>query len=237
MTKIGVLESGIGGLTTLCEIVKAVGGGEYLYFADNLNAPYGNKTEAEIKAAVTAAVSALLHNGAELIVLACNTATAAAALDLRGALSVPVVGIEPAVRPALAAGGRTLVLATPYTVKSEKFARLTDGCDVTAVPCEGLADKIEAAAPGFDGIKEEFGRIIGDKSYDNVVLGCTHYCYLKGAIRNLLPAARIFDGNAGVARRTADLAGRRSGRAEVTFLFSGGAKEKLYKELFLGLLY
>lgn len=204
---VGVFDSGTGGISTLREMIRELPDERFIYYGDMANAPYGTRSTAEVTACVREVVDRLLEQGCKALVIACNTATGAAAAVLRRELTVPVIGMEPALKPAseMRKNGSVLVMATPLTLKQEKFANLMKryGEGAVKVPCPGLMELVEA--DDTDGeeryLRELFGRFDLEK-VDAVVLGCTHYVFLKEMIRTLLPEhIAITDGNAGTARQ------------------------------------
>lgn len=208
---VGVFDSGLGGISVLRALVDELPHEDFRYFGDSANAPYGEKTEAQVLDLSRDIVERLLADGAKAIVIACNTATSAAAAALRAAHpDVPIVGIEPALKPAARAfpHGRILVMATEMTLGLEKYhelARAWGGeCEVVPVPCPGLAARIERGDLDAPDLAEMVGRLVGDYAgkVDAVVLGCTHYPFVRGQIsRALGPGAAFFDGGAGTARQ------------------------------------
>lgn len=194
MHNIGVLDSGIGGLTTAYCIFQQISSINVIYYADNLNAPYGTKNPAEVYAAVKQGVEYLLSRKVEAVVLACNTATATCIDKLRAEFDVPFIGIEPAVKPAKKEGGKTLYLATPLTLKTKgDNGFLTVDTTYLATMIEVMAvDKIEMEKLAEFAVKER---------YENIILGCTHYSHLTPYIQKLYPTSAVFDGNGGVSRQ------------------------------------
>lgn len=204
---VGVFDSGVGGISTLREMIRELPKERFIYFGDTANAPYGTKRTAEVIACVRGVVDHLLEKNIKALVIACNTATGAAAATLRKELSIPVVGMEPALKPAsqMRKNGAVLVLATPLTLRQEKFENLMKqyGEGAVKVPCPGLMELVEAddCAGALKYLQELFTRWPPEK-VDAVVLGCTHYVFLKDMIRDLLPERiAITDGNAGTARQ------------------------------------
>lgn len=198
---VGVFDSGLGGLTVLKECVRVVPRARYLYLGDNANAPYGSKPEEEIFALTLAAVNKLRRRGADVIVLACNTATAVCLERLRAQFRFPVLGSEPAVLPAARAAKDVLVLATPCTAKSPRLAALIarcPGCRFTVFPAEGLAAAVERWLIG--GVPLRLGDHLPAGKFDGVVLGCTHFVFLRKEIAEYYRAP-VFDGGEGVANR------------------------------------
>lgn len=241
--RVGVFDSGIGGLTVLSACRRIFPSPEYLYYGDNPNAPYGAKSEAEILRLVRGAVGKLCEEGVDAVVLACNTATAVCAEALRSEFSVPIIGMEPAVKPAAATCKRVLVLATPRTAESERLRKLVSAsaarCDITVHAAPRLAGCIERALSFVEPLRLCEHLPQGD--YDGVVLGCTHYVYMTREIGDFY-RARVFDGNEGAANRLRSLLGKRIsgtddhpinracfGGGEVIFLGNGAeTNKKLY---------
>ncbi len=233
---IGVFDSGVGGISTLRDMIRELPDERFIYFGDMANAPYGTKSTEEVTGCVRNVVDRLLKQNIKALVIACNTATGAAAATLRKELTIPVVGMEPALKPASLArkNGSVLVLATPLTLQQEKFENLMRqyGEGAVKVPCPGLMELVEAddGAGALNYLKELFSGYPLDQ-VDAVVLGCTHYVFLKDMIRDLLPdRVAITDGNAGTARqlrRVLDRAGllNNEGPGSVELLTSGTEKQ------------
>jgi glutamate racemase len=213
---IGFFDSGIGGLSVLREALTLLPNENYIYFADSDNAPYGTKTKDEVKKLTFDAIKFLVDKNIKALVVACNTATSAAVRDLRGVYGFPIVGMEPAVKPAVErngnAGKRVLVLATPLTLKEEKFKSLVLKFDaghiVDMLPAPKLvelAEKFIFNGPEVEGYIRE---IIPENihQYGTVVLGCTHFPLFRQALTGILPAGiDIIDGNKGTVNRLYDL--------------------------------
>ncbi len=206
---VGMFDSGVGGVSTLAAAVSELPGEDFLYYGDAKNAPYGVKTRDDILALSRRVVEILIKNGAKAVVIACNTATGAAAEALRAQYHFPIIGIEPAIKPAslLRAGGVVLSLATPLTLHSEKYHRLESlyGEGVVSLPCPGLMDFVERGelhSPALDDYIERLLTPYRDQQIDAVVLGCTHYVFLRETIAAHLPKGTpLIDGNAGTARQ------------------------------------
>lgn len=205
---IGVFDSGVGGVSVLVELTRLLPDERFLYYGDTVNAPYGDREEAEILSLTKAVVAKLLAQNVKALVIACNTMTSAAAQALRETLSIPVVGMEPALKPAWAQnkGGRIVVLATAATLRQKKFQRLMAqyGKDAVMAPCPGLmefAERGELSSPALDAYLKERLAPFCDGHTGGAVLGCTHYVFLKEAIAKALPGVPLFDGNAGTAKR------------------------------------
>jgi len=204
---VGVFDSGVGGISTLRDMIRELPEERFIYYGDMANAPYGTKRTAEVIACVRNVVEKLTARGIKALVIACNTATGAAAATLRRELTIPVIGMEPALKPAseMRKDGSVLVLATPLTLRQEKFENLMRryGEGAVKVPCPGLMELVEAddGAGALHYLQDLFSRYPLDR-VDAVVLGCTHYVFLKDMIRDLLPErVAITDGNAGTARQ------------------------------------
>ena len=204
---VGIFDSGVGGISTLGAMVKLMPGEDFLYYGDEKNAPYGTKTTEEVISCVRDVVDELQKEHIKALVMACNTATGAAAAVLRKELTIPVIGIEPALKPASEAahGGKIMVMATPLTLRQEKFHLLMSKYGANAVPvaCDGLMELIESE--NFSGAEKYLEEMISDwdlDTIDAVVLGCTHYVFLRPVIRMMLPEKiLITDGNSGTARQ------------------------------------
>ena len=209
---IGVFDSGVGGLSVLREIREQLPHEALLYVADSGHVPYGEKSAEFIRERSQRIAEFLLAQGAKALVLACNTATVAAVADLRERYpELPIVGMEPAVKPAAAATqtGVVGVLATTGTLKSAKFAALLDrfASDVRVItqPCPGLVEQIEAGALTAVATRELLWGWVQPllaEGCDTLILGCTHYPFIKPLLRELLPAnVSLIDTGAAVARQ------------------------------------
>ncbi len=210
---IAVLDSGVGGISVLAELVRLMPHEDFLYFGDSKNAPYGEKTPEEVLNITRENLKMLLARGIKALVLACNTATGAAARVLRAEFpDLILVGIEPALKPASLLGDRprVLVMATPLTLKQEKFctlmARFCDNAEILPLACSGLVELIEAGETSGEELENYLKTLFSphqDTKIDAVVLGCTHYPHVKAAIAKVLPAGvKILDGSEGTARET-----------------------------------
>lgn len=204
---VGVFDSGVGGIGTLSALRRELPQEDFLYFGDTLHAPYGTKSREEVMACVTRVMTHLLANHVKAVVIACNTATAVAAKELRETYDLPILGMEPALKPAhaLRHGGSILVLATPMTLRLEKFQQLYAryGEGAIPLPCPGLMELVEQEA------NEQARRYLLEllhpydlRTVDAVVLGCTHYVFLRPLLREILPEnVQVLDGNEGTARQ------------------------------------
>ncbi|MFF7705954.1 glutamate racemase [Pseudomonas sp. NPDC007930] len=209
---IGVFDSGVGGLSVLRELQQLLPAEHYLYVADGGHCPYGEKTPEFIRQRMVAVAEFFRAQGAKAMVIACNTATAAAAADLRERYPQwPLVAMEPAVKPAASAtrNGRVGVLATTGTLQSARFAALLDrfAVDVTVLtqPCPGLVELIEAGdlrSPALRGVLSGYLQPLLAAGCDTLILGCTHYPFLRPLLAELLPPEVVLiDTGAAVARQ------------------------------------
>ena len=209
---IGVFDSGVGGLSVLREIRQLLPNETLLYVADSGHVPYGEKSPEYIRERCVLITEHLLAQGAKALVLACNTATAAAAAELRERYAdLPIIGMEPAVKPAAAAtrSGVVGVLATTGTLKSAKFAALLDrfAADVRVItqPCPGLVEQIEAGelnSPRTRALLQGWVEPLLAEGCDTLILGCTHYPFLRPLLVELVPpSVTLIDTGAAVARQ------------------------------------
>lgn len=210
---IGVFDSGVGGISVLSELIKILPNEDFIYFGDSANAPYGTKSEQEILTLSDACIDFLFKYNAKTIVIACNTATSVAAKILREKyINIPIIGIEPAIKPAVLSKNnpKILVMATPMTLKKEKFKNLmdsfTDEASIIPLPCPGLAELIEKGDfynSEIDNYLENLFLPFKNQKIDCIVLGCTHYPFVRNNIRNFFsPSIQIFDGGKGTAEET-----------------------------------
>ena len=207
---IGVFDSGVGGLSVLREIHALLPQENLLYVADSAHVPYGDKPAGFVEARSLAITRFLLQRGAKAIVVACNTATTVAIAALRTRFTVPVVGMEPAVKPAAieSRSGRVGVLATRGTLASDKFAsllaRFSVGVDVQVQPCPGLVERVERGALADDqtrALVESYVAPLVHGGVDTIVLGCTHYPFLRTLIAEAAgPTVSVIDPSPAVAR-------------------------------------
>lgn len=211
---IAFFDSGLGGISVLRETVRLLPQENYLYFGDSLHAPYGTRPEEEIRALSLAAAAHLAAAGAKAIVVACNTATSAAITLLRRTYpTLPVIGTEPALKPAVQRhpGGTVLVMATPMTIQQEKFQTLkrhfADAAHIIDLPCGGLMEFVERGELRGAAVEAYLAERLApyrDRRVDAIVLGCTHYPFLTPAIRRVVgPEPEILDGSHGVAMQLA----------------------------------
>ncbi len=212
---IGVFDSGLGGLSVLRQLLTLMPNEHYIYYGDSLNAPYGTKSLIEVRDRAFQITEYLLERNIKALVVACNTATSAAIAQIRERYpELTVVGIEPAIKPAITEHPNRdiLVLATPFTLREEKFKNLSERFanvgHIISVPSIELVEFVEKGDFGSPELMDylmnslapyftETGRV------GAVVLGCTHFPFLRSAISRVLPAdVPIYDGGAGTARQT-----------------------------------
>ena len=210
---IGFFDSGVGGISVLHEAVRLLPNEHFLFYGDNRNAPYGTRPLEEIRHLCAAGIQRLLDRDVKAIVIACNTATSAYAEIVRAEHpELPIVGMEPALKPAHYArrGGKVIVLATDATLRLEKFRRLMAryGDDVISVVGEGLVELVEAGEAQSPQAAAQLEKLLGpyaDRQIDAIVLGCTHYPFLRAPIRRMFPETPLFDGREGTAQRLKSL--------------------------------
>jgi glutamate racemase len=207
------MDSGMGGISVLRSLMGRMPGEFFIFWGDSKNAPYGPRDEADIRRLTWDVVEKLLARDVKAVVIACNTATSAAAADLRAKLDIPVLGLEPALKPAARCAGerRIAVLATEATIKLDKYHMLLErfGRNTVSIPCPELVEFVERGDTDSDALLEALkGRLNPEgEAIAAVVLGCTHYVWLRPAIRKVLPGAAVFDGNDGLARHLRDILG------------------------------
>lgn len=210
---VAVLDSGVGGVSVLSELIKICPNENYLYFGDSANAPYGTKSKADVLAITERNLEFLQKKGIKALVIACNTATSAAAKVLREKHpELIIIGIEPAIKPAavMLDNPRVLVMATPLTLKEEKFCalveRFSDMEEIIPLPCPGLVELIETGELNGDAVNEYLSKLFApykSEKIDAIVLGCTHYPHVRDAIARHFPSGTlILDGGEGTARET-----------------------------------
>lgn len=205
--KIGIFDSGLGGLSILNELVNILPNEDYLFYEDSINNPYGEKNDEELFSITSNVVDYLLENDCKIIVIACNTATTSCMKKLREKYENAIfVGTVPAIKMAYDSKCKnTLLLATPYTIKSERVQELLEEYtasdqSIFVTSGENLANLIELDK------KEEIDNLLNkillpykDK-IDSIILGCTHYPLVKNTIEEILPNVEILDGSIGVAK-------------------------------------
>ena len=215
--RLGFFDSGIGGLTVLKQALKALPNDEYLYYADTRNAPYGVKPKDAVRAYVLHAADFLERQHIQALVVACNTATSVAINDLRTRLTIPVIGMEPAVKPALVrnTGKRILVFATSLTLKESKLDTLISNLDkhhqVERRELDGLvtfAENFEFNTPLVQRYLQEKLSSVHWEQYETLVLGCTHFIFYRDLIQTLAGhRIKLIDGNEGTVKHLVNTLG------------------------------
>lgn len=211
---IAVIDSGLGGISVLGHLLVELPNEDFVYFGDNANAPYGSKTTDEVLSLTLDNIKMLEEKYfAKAVVIACNTATGAAAAKCREIYpNMPIIGIEPAIKPAVTLSGKeapnVLVMATPLTLSQEKFVNLAEkynpNANLIPLPCPGLSQVIESGGDekALDEMLTGLFADVESEDIDAVVLGCTHYPLISEHIKKYFPKASIYDGGLGTALQT-----------------------------------
>ncbi|MBP1990066.1 glutamate racemase [Paenibacillus eucommiae] len=236
--KIAVFDSGIGGITVLTEAIRQLPQEDFLYFADTLHVPYGTKPKQEVQGYIYDSISMILQEPIKAIIIACNTATSIAISQLRANSEIPIIGMEPAVKPAVemsrSIGKRVLVLATPLTLREAKYHELVQRVDdlsiVDSLPLPDLVEFCEALQFDSEIIKTYFNKQFAAfdlSQYGTLVLGCTHFPFYKRILSEILPVhIKLIDGSQGTVRRLKEMLAAQApqheaGSGEITFMCSG----------------
>ncbi|HBQ63546.1 MAG TPA: glutamate racemase [Clostridiales bacterium] len=238
--RIGFMDSGVGGLTVLGKAIRELPCAQFLYYADTGHAPYGTRSREQVLDMVHAIVEFLVDKGSDAIVLACNTATGIAVSSLRNRFALPVIGMEPAVKPAVenhcnhgkdaVLHKRILVLATPLTLQQEKFRDLVDKVDtdhiVDVLPAPSLVEYAENGIFSGTEVEGYIRHLFEGRDMQRVsavVLGCTHFLYFRDLlIRILPPGILLIDGNEGTVRRLVSVLTETYGTAKVASCKNAG---------------
>ncbi len=237
---IGVFDSGVGGLSVLHHIRQILPNERLIYVADSGHVPYGDKSQSYIEQRSHILTRFLIEQSADAVVIACNTATAAAVSSLRSQFNLPIIGMEPAVKPAVAAtkSGVVGVLATIGTLESARFAalleRYSEEVEIVTQGCPGLVEQVEMGELNSTRTRELIERYtlpLLDRGADTLILGCTHYPFIAPLIREVVGAdITLVDTGAAVAgqlqrRIQTELAARTSGDGTTLFFTSGEATQ------------
>jgi glutamate racemase len=208
---VGVFDSGVGGLSVLSEIRRELPAENLIYVADSAHAPYGDKPQAFIEKRSFAITRFLLDRGAKAIVVACNTATGAAVAALRNHFTLPIVAMEPAIKPAVAQTktGVVGVLATSRTLAGHNFVKLFEryagDAEILPQACPGLVEQVEAGNLAGPKTRVQLERYLAPllaRGADTLVLGCTHYPFLRALIQEIAgPGVAVIDSSEAVARQ------------------------------------
>ena len=208
---VGVFDSGVGGLTVAREIMRQLPDERIVYFGDTARVPYGSKSRDTVLRYSRQIIRFLRTREVKAIVIACNTATSAAASIMRQKYTIPIIGIEPAVKPAVeqSHGRRVMVVATPLTIREEKLKNLVDRVDnahhVDLLPLPELvtfAEREEFNSPQVEAYLHKELSSYDLSTYGELVLGCTHFNYFKDSFRKIMPSqVQIIDGNRGTVNQ------------------------------------
>lgn len=203
---IGIFDSGMGGLSVLATAQKMMPHENFIYYGDTAYAPYGTKSIDYILKRSKFICDLLIKEGADAIVIACNTATSAAVNILRQSYDIPIIGMEPAVKPAIEKnkGGGIIVMATPLTLKEKKYKALVNRVKtsqkVYEVPAPKIVELVEAGKAHSNEmieVIENYFRALPMDKIESIVLGCTHFLFIKRMLQSLYPNIELIDGNIG----------------------------------------
>lgn len=209
---VGILDSGAGGISVLRALIEFLPHENFIYYGDSAHNPYGTKTREEILSLTMRCTEILLEKGCKTIVVACNTATAAAITELREKYpEIPMIGLEPALKPAVLhkPDSTVIVMATPFTLKEKKFrilrARYENQANIISLPCPDIVGFVEREEMHSQELKaylrQQFAPYM-DQRIDAIVLGCTHFPFVRGAIREIMgDEVVLFDSAMGVGRQ------------------------------------
>jgi len=236
---IGIFDSGIGGLTVLRKIVNILPNEKYIYYADTDNVPYGTKPKEDVKKYIKKAVEFLISKKVKAIVVACNTATSIAVKELREEYNIPIIGIEPAAKPAVENRGnkKVLIMATQTTIKEEKLKYLLERLEaekyVDLIAMPKLVEFAENKEFESDNVKEYIQEQLKEYNlvdYSELVLGCTHFPFFNDALAEIFPeSTQIIDGSKGVANRLNNVLEENNllgnNKLEIEYYYSGRLAE------------
>ncbi|HAN57733.1 glutamate racemase [Intestinibaculum porci] len=241
---IGVFDSGAGGVTVLKECTKLLPEENFYYYGDSKHAPYGEKSVKEVQDRTLEAMNQMVNHGVKAIVIACNTATSAAVNIVRNVYpQIPVIGVEPALKPAASAHQKVLVMATRNTLSLDKFHELAKqygNAEVIPCACDHLAQTIEEGHLNDEVLDHLLHQLLDQYvgKCDSVVLGCTHYPIVKEKIVSILGGVPCYDGGEGTARQLKrkleehDLFNTTDLKGDVIFESSSPEAEALYQKIY-----
>lgn len=243
-SSIGLFDSGMGGLSILLELKKKLKNENFIYFADNLNSPYGNYNDKKIIELSMKNINYMLTKNLKALIIACNTVTAAAIKHIREMTDIIIIGVEPAILPAIkeTKTNKILLLATKSTLKNRQYDKLYNDKEIFNIPCENLAEIIENNYDNDKLIYEEIQKILfpyKNCDYDGLVLGCTHYVLKKELFKKACDKEIIlYDGNIGTANNTIRILNKNKllndrGKGFTKLIMTDGItkKYKLYKKI------
>lgn len=235
MKKIGVYDSGMGGLSLLARLVRDLPGYDYIYFGDSANAPYGIKTKEEILNLARSAVNRLIDQGCEAVVIACNTASSAAEEILRQEFDIPIFGMEPALDIAIedSPEGKLVVMATNFTLSNPRFTQLAlsykSQREILSLPGPRLVLLVEEGVTRGERIQQELVRMTSDLDLNDlsgVVLGCTHFLFLEKEIQDFFGSrVKIYDSHGQTVDRIRESFG--PGQADTNYRFISSAGKQI----------
>lgn len=248
---VGVFDSGVGGISVLKTCADILPHEKFIFFGDTKNSPYGNLNDQKITELTFEAVDRLILTGVKAVVIACNTATATAINALRNKHNINIIGIEPAIKPAClyTTEGKILVMLTKAASNQPKLKLLVERCGadkVLLLPLKDLAKLIENNIGNFSNLKNYIFEILfpfNNLDIKAVVLGCTHYLFVKDIIAEFFKDIKIFDGNMGVAQNLkntlikSDLINDSLDLGSIKFLSSDQNFETIYKNLWQSILH
>ncbi len=237
---IGIFDSGIGGLTVLKKIIEILPNERYIYYADTENVPYGIKPKEEVKKYIKDAIKFLISKETKAIVIACNTATSIAINDLRVMYDIPIIGIEPAVKPAIEKrnGKKVLIMATPITIKEEKLQNLIKNLEVSEYvdlidmpKLVEFAEKMEFESNDVEKYIKTRLQGYDLNEYSTLVLGCTHFPLFKKTLSKIFSnKIQMIDGSLGVANRLKNILEKNdlkgNNKLEIEYYHSGKKTNK-----------
>lgn len=206
-SSIGVFDSGMGGLYVLAEAYKLMPNENFIFYGDNKHAPYGTKDESYVLKRCEEISELLIAKGCKAMLIACNTATSIAATTLRNRYSIPIIGMEPALKPAYKDNNnnKIVVIATKNTIKLDKFNILMKkyGKNAIAIDAGRLVDFLESNNANINAIKDYIHSIMKEheNNTDSIVLGCTHFSFYRKLILNMYPKIKIYDGAQGTVKQ------------------------------------
>jgi glutamate racemase len=229
---IGIFDSGMGGLSVLYEAQKQLPNEHFIYYGDSMNAPYGTKTKDEVLALSIKICDYFIERKVDAIVVACNTATSAAIKILRSKYDIPIIGMEPALKPAMDnhKEGNIAVMATTMTLNEQKFAlllnRVAQKEPVYQIPAPKLVELVEEGIVEGDKMYQaliNYFKDIPKHSIESIVLGCTHFVFIKEEIRRIFDnKVNLIDGNYGTIQQLKRNIIESSGVGKVEIINSGG---------------
>lgn len=241
---IGIFDSGIGGMTLLHQAMVSLPKENYIFYADTDHVPYGTKTKEQVTGYVDEVMQFMIAHDCKAVVIACNTATSVAAGSMRSKYNIPIIGIEPAVKPAVekSAGKRVMVIATPLTIQEEKLKNLVKKVDdshlVDLLALPRLVSFAEAGEFDSDEVITYLKEMLEPypmEEYGELVLGCTHFNYFKDSFAKLLPTGvKMIDGSLGTInqlKRILEQRGLLEENEGIVRYFMSGRQVKTKKDL------